>query len=409
VRIKHLQPDDVVAWDTYVKNHPRGTLYHLSGWKRVTEEGYGHRTFYIMATQNSGDVVGMLPLVHLKHFLFGNNLVSIPFFDLGGVLADDEETEKALLSEAIRLGRELKVTSIELRHTHELGWDAGTLGNPEAQEQKGDKGRQTAGDRQLSAERRAQGAERRAQNAERRAQSADESTPKGVDGHALGAMRLVTKSHKVRMLLDLPASSELLMNSFKSKLKSQIRKPTKEGLSAKIGSIELFDDFYRVFSENMRDLGSPVHSKRLIRSVFEVFPGDAKIAVVYKQDEPTAGSVVIGFKDVLENPWASSLRKYSKLSPNMLLYWSMLDYACERGYKFFDFGRSAPEEGTYKFKEQWGAKPNPLHWHCVLLNGSEGAPSLEKSQFSKMIEYWKKLPVPVTKFVGPMIRKHISL
>jgi serine/alanine adding enzyme len=381
LEIKFLQPDDVLVWDTYVKNHRRGTLYHLSGWKRVIERGYGHRTFYLMATQNSGGVVGILPLVHLKHFLFGNNLVSIPFFDLGGVLADDEETEKALLSEAIRLGRELNATSIELRHTHTLGWEAGKLGNWGAREH----------------------------TTEDRRRTTDDSRVKCADRHALCGMRFVTKSHKVRMLLELPASPELLMKSFKSKLRSQIKKPMKEGLFAKTGGIELLDDFYHIFSENMRDLGSPVHSKHLIQAVFEVFCNDARITIVYKEGEPTAGSVVIGFKEVLENPWASSLRKYSNLSPNMLLYWIMLEYACKEGFTHFDFGRSSPDEGTYKFKEQWGARPSPLHWDYVSLNGPSEARCMEKSQFTKMIEYWKKLPVPVTKIVGPMIRKYISL
>ena len=119
---------------------------------------------------------------------------------------------------------------------------------------------------------------------------------------------------------------------------------------------------------------------------------------------------MVGFRDTLENPWASSLREYSRLSPNMLLYWTMLEYACDKGFKRFDFGRSSPDEGTYKFKKQWGAKPEPLHWHYISLNGKplqQG--TSEKSKFEKAIRLWQKLPVPVTKTLGPMIRKHIGL
>ena len=113
------------------------------------------------------------------------------------------------------------------------------------------------------------------------------------------------------------------MKSFKSKLRSQIKKPIKEGLEAKVGGPELLEDFYKVFLINMRDLGSPVHSKKLMQNVLVAFLDKAKIIVVYKDRDPLACSLIIEFNDTLENPWASSLREYSRLSPNMLLYWTM--------------------------------------------------------------------------------------
>lgn len=212
------------------------------------------------------------------------------------------------------------------------------------------------------------------------------------------------------MLLNLPTSSEILMKSFKSKLRSQIKKPLKEGLSSRVGGLELFDDFYNVFSINMRDLGSPVHSKSMMPNVLAEFPEKAKIVIVYKHEQPLAASLIVGFKDTLENPWASALREYSKLSPNMLLYWTMLQYASDNGFTYFDFGRSSPDEGTYKFKAQWGAKPTTLHWHYVSVNGQPNdKETSERSKFNKAIEYWKKIPVPLTKVIGPMVRKHIGL
>ena len=94
----------------------------------------------------------------------------------------------------------------------------------------------------------------------------------------------------------------------------------------------------------------------------------------------------------------------------MLLYWSMLEYACDNGYKYFDFGRSTPEEGTYRFKEQWGAKPTPLHWHYLSIgNNKPEQDLLEHSKLDNAVKYWMKLPVSITKIFGPMIRKHIGL
>ena len=392
IKVKTIQKTDQRAWDQYVENHLHTTLYHLSGWKKVIEKTYGPKTYYLIATKNTQKpissiqcsetsiqkrasrnehpetsiqkIVGILPLVHLKHFIFGNSLISVPFFDTGGILADDYATEKALLSEAIQLGQKLKAHNIELRHTTPLAFlDFHKF-------------------------------EQLTRNTQ----------------HATRNWVSQTLSHKVRMLLDLPNSPEALIKSFKSKLRSQIKKPIKEGLRSKIGGLELLEDFYNVFSTNMRDLGSPVHSRKLMKNVLEEFPGKAKIVMVYKDNLPIACSLVVGFKDTLENPWASALREYSRLSPNMLLYWTMLEYACGKGYTYFDFGRSSPDEGTYKFKKQWGAKPTPLHWHYISPNVEPvNAETSEKSKFNNAIQYWQKLPVPVTKIIGPMIRKHIGL
>ncbi|MBW1863923.1 MAG: GNAT family N-acetyltransferase [Deltaproteobacteria bacterium] len=390
IEIKTIESSYIVAWDDYVRAHPRSTLYHLSGWKNVIEKTYGHKTYYLMAinssklkaqsskkiriTANSYEpksnrVVGLLPLVHLKHFLFDNSLISIPFFDLGGILADDVDAEKALLNEAIKIGHNLDVKDIELRHIEPLSW--------------------------LNKSSKLQ---------------APSSVPT-LKSHELPPISYATKTHKVRMLLDLPASSEILMKSFKAKLRSQIKKPLKEGLKATVDGVELLDDFYRVFTINMRDLGSPGHSRKLMQNVLKEFPDKSKIVMIYKDGQPLACSLMVGFKGTLENPWASALREYSRLSPNMLLYWTMLEHACDNGYDHFDFGRSSPEEGTYKFKEQWGAKPTSLHWHSISLEGksTSNAEASEKSGFDKAIRYWQKLPVSITKIIGPLIRKHIGL
>lgn len=376
IEIKTLHATDINAWDTYVSSHPDATLYHLAGWKDVIEKTYGHKTYYLMAlrptpravspsseiqptTHNEqlapAKPVGILPLVHLKHFLFGNSLISVPFLDYGGILADDQEVENALLEEAIKIGKKVGIDFIELRNIELLQ----SL-NPES--------------------------------------------------YGESNLNLEIRTHKVRMILELPGSSDELMKSFKSKLKSQIRRPLKEGLTAAIGGVDLLDDFYKVFSINMRDLGSPVHSKKLIQNVLEVFFAKARIVVIYKDKLPVACSIIIGFRDTLENPWASSLREFSRLAPNMLLYWTMLGYACDNGFNKFDFGRSTPDEGTYKFKEQWGARPESLHWQYISVNGRPiDAATNDKSNFDNAVHYWKKLPVVVTNFVGPLIRQHIGL
>ena len=88
-----------------------------------------------------------------------------------------------------------------------------------------------------------------------------------------------------------------------------------------------------------------------------VFPKDAHICVVSHQETPVAAGFLYGFRSSLEIPWAASDKRFNKLSPNMLLYGKVLEYACEQGFQLFDFSRSSPDSGTYRFKEQWGLSP----------------------------------------------------
>jgi serine/alanine adding enzyme len=370
IRVGFLQQEQIPAWDGYVLNHPEGNLYHLSGWASVIRKTYGHKSYYLIALRGKGgnenpiqsggpldldSVVGVLPLINLKHFFFGNRLVSLPFFDFAGVLGNDEEVINLLRQKAMELGEGLKVEKVELRH----------LNPPLVPENSGEDGSR-AGD-------------------------------------------FITKSEKVRMMLPLPDKSDTLLKSLKSKLRSQIQKPLKEGLTAKIGGSELLPDFYEVFSTNMRDLGSPVHSPGLMRNVLAEFPDRSRIFIIYRDHEPLACSLTIGFRDTLENPWASSLRKFSHLSPNMLLYWTMLAFGCDNGYSLFDFGRSTRHESTYKFKEQWGAKPTPLYWQVFSRNGKDLSERSDKASYEKLIAVWSRMPLSLSKWIGPGIRKHIDL
>ena len=378
-RIKYADSSDRTPWDGYVRKHVNATLFHMFGWRDAIHRAYGHRTYYLMLMagdrgvdvspggasargHSAESICGVLPVVHLKHAIFGNCLVSLPFLDGGGILADCREAEESLLAEVIRLGQKTGVRTIELRHERLL---------------------ESCEDTNIGA-----------------LCQIDSRKP----------LRVATRSNKVRMLLNLPESSDMLVKSFKSKLRSQINRALKAGFISRIGGLELLNDFYKVFLVNMRDLGSPVHSVKLMQHCLNAFSEHSRIVVVYRLTEPVAAALVVGFGKVLRNPWASSLRKYASLGPNMLLYLRVLEYACDRGYQVFDFGRSSPGEGTYRFKEQWGAAPSPLFWHYISLDGKMPDPEgTGKSRFEMAARIWQKLPLVVTRIIGPGIRRHISL
>ncbi|HQV12363.1 MAG TPA: hypothetical protein PKW52_13530, partial [Nitrospira sp.] len=59
-------------------NSPLTSGYHLSRWRRVIEEAFGHRTYYLIAQDEHGAVQGIVPLALLASRVFGRFLVSLP-------------------------------------------------------------------------------------------------------------------------------------------------------------------------------------------------------------------------------------------------------------------------------------------------------------------------------------------
>jgi serine/alanine adding enzyme len=331
---------NIEEWDAYVANHPRGLRYHEQSWKAIIEESFGHSTYYFSAHLPGGQLVGVLPLARLRSRLFGDFLVSLPFFTYGGVLGDCETVENDLMNEASGLAQELGCTHVEFRDTTRFA------GFP-------------------------------------------------------------SRTDKVSMRLDLPATSEELWSSFSGKLRAQIRRAEREKPVVLVGGMELLEDFYSVFAHNMRDLGTPVYAFRFFATIFEHL-ADVRLVVLRLQQRPVSAAVLIGHKDMLEIPWASTLRSVNPLGTNMLLYWTALRHAIEAGYSKFDFGRSTPNSGTYRFKKQWGAVPVPLFWHYWLPDG-ESVPKLnpENPKYRFAIALWKRLPLWVANKLGPPIVRNL--
>lgn len=216
---------------------------------------------------------------------------------------------------------------------------------------------------------------------------------------------LPCKQHKVSMRLPLATR---LWERLDRKVRNQVRKAEKSGLTVQRGGGELVDDFYAVFARNMRDLGTPVYSRRLFDEVFRVFPERTTMHVVRLAGQPVAAGVTYRTARMTQLPWASSIREYNSLCPNTLLYWDTIRYASEAGCDVFDMGRSTPDEGTFKFKQQWGAEPVPLHWEYQLQSGHE-LPNVSPAnpKFQLAIALWQKLPLAFTLRLGPMIVRAI--
>jgi len=208
---------------------------------------------------------------------------------------------------------------------------------------------------------------------------------------------------KVAVHLRLPATTEELWEkTFKSKLRSQIRRPVKEGMITKSGVGEL-DTFYKVFARNMRDLGTPVLPRAFFHALASMFGEDVMFTSVYTGDGVRAAAACcLVWRDEMEITWASSVRELNKLSPNMLLYASVMEEAVRRGVRLFNFGRSTPGAPTHKFKQQWGGLDVPLPWTTwppAADDASPGGAPLMRAASA----VWRRLPLAIANRLGARI------
>jgi len=340
IRVRQIGESDREAWDGFVDRHAASSHYHAYAWRGFFREYFRKETYYLGAWEST-TLVGLLPLVRQKSVFFGDYLVSLPFLNYAGILADADESAMALIGECASLAGKLGVSHAELR---------------EARSRPG----------------------------------------------------LVAREDKVAMRLLLPESAEGLGKMIGSKLRSQIRRPSKEGATVRRGHLECLDDFYLVFARNMRDLGTPVYAKRMFSEVLQRFPDETEIVLVDLDGVTIAAGFLVHGRSCTEVPWASADRRFNKISANMLLYWEMLCAAIDRGAEVFDFGRSTVDSGPHRFKRQWGATEYPLTWNYWLREG-EVMPNLSPDNpvYERAIRAWKKLPLPIANVLGPRLARNL--
>ncbi len=224
----------------------------------------------------------------------------------------------------------------------------------------------------------------------------------------MDALGMAERLDKVSMILALPDSEETLARQVGSKLRSQIRRAQREDPQIVWGGAELLNDFYRVFSATMRDLGTPVYPRRFFDITLRALEGLISVLVIRVRGQVQAAAIVVRHGKRVEVPWAAATGEAKRTSVNLRMYWEMLRFAIETGATAFDFGRSSVDSGTYRFKAQWGAAPMQLHWHYWLASGG-ALPNLthSNSKYSLATACWRRLPLWCANLLGPRLIRNL--
>jgi len=345
--IRVLEKDDLATAlprleQFLVRDGSRVPLSRHPGWLTVLNRSMRYRPYCLEAVDGER-TCGFLALADVKSMLFGRFLVSLPYLNYGGPVADDGDTAQILIDRAVTLADSLGVRYLELRH--------------------------------------------------------EQPTVHAALKHS--------RTDKVHMRMDLPATVEQLGKDIGFRVRNRVKKGEKNGLTVEWGGQELMGDFYSVFSENMRDLGTPVYSRQLFTATLEQFPDRTELCVVRLGKLAVAAGLLLHGWGVTEVPSSSSLRSHRDTCANMRMFWHLLKRAVERGQDVFDFGRSSEDSPTMEFKKQWGASPSASEWQFYLRRGKVGGMRKENPRYERMIRVWQRLPLSVANWLGPRIVRGI--
>jgi len=191
------------------------------------------------------------------------------------------------------------------------------------------------------------------------------------------------------------------------KQRAMVRKGIKKGLVA--DHCGRLNDFYAVYAESVRNLGTPVLPQSYYASVKRAFGDDCEITVITHQGRPVAAVMSLYFRDEVHPYYGGSVREGRDLAANDFMYWSVMQRAAGRGARLFDYGRSKVDTGSYHFKKHWGFEPRPLPYAYHLVRATE-MPNVSPTnrKYRMFIKAWQHLPLPVSKTLGPLLARDLG-
>lgn len=342
--VETLRPELEARWDRYVRSAPQATFFHQLGWRWLVERVFGHKAYYFVARRNDED---------------GRIVGVLPLFEMKSLLFGH-----SLVSLPFAIGGGVAADDDE-----------------------------TA--RALLAQGKAL--------AERR----------GVDYMELRSEKpaaddLLTKDLYVTFRADLVEGEEALLKRMERKRRQMMSYVAKAGFSYRVAGIEELPLFYRMFCESMRHHGTPVYPRLFLHEILDRFPADTNLFFVYESGRPVAGVLNLLSGDVLMPFYAGADRDHKPRGVDDYLYLAIMRWGRENGFKTFDFGRSKRDTGAYKFKARWGMDEVPLAYQYHLVKTRE-LPNISpvNPKYQAAIRVWRKLPLPVTRLIGPRIIKRV--
>lgn len=335
-----LTPAEEPAWEAFVESHPDATVYHTLAWKRVTEEGLGHRSKYLRALDHTGNVVGVLPLFEVRA-LDGRSLVSVPLRDKGGPLVRHPDVAQKLAVASVDLACRTRVKRVAIKFP-----------------------------------------------------------PAGQES-AFAAAGFSEEKHWVTTVVPVAMGEDKLWNDvFRSPTRRAVNKARNSGLAPRWSTDEAdLARFYHVFLMTRRKLGVPAYPMAFFQAIWlHLLPaGRARLLLVEREGSTQGALLVFPYKREVVSAYMGSNPESKDARVNDLLFWEAIRWSAEAGFASFYFGADSPlQEGLLAYKRKWGGEqftiPNYFYSPNGAIHQSADSSSPQYAMTRKAISL---LPLPL--------------
>ena len=228
------------------------------------------------------------------------------------------------------------------------------------------------------------------------------------NSHEVPDASLVTKDLYVTFRQELSEDPEKTYQTIPRKTRAEIREGIRHGLEFAVDRIGT-DEFFSVYSRSVHELGTPVFPRQLFANGQREFGQNCKIFSVHWNGTLVAAVWTLFYRNEVIPYYGGSIKKYNRLAVNNFMYWMLIKYGCENGYRIFDFGRSKKGTGSYSFKKRWGMTMTDLPYQYALEK-QQSMPDTSplNPKFSLGIRLWRRLPLSVANSLGPLISRHLT-
>lgn len=200
----------------------------------------------------------------------------------------------------------------------------------------------------------------------------------------------------------LSEDNEENLKAIPRKQRAEVRKGIKANLKTKRN--QDIESFFKVYATSVRNLGTPVFSKKYLKNLIEIFGDQCEITSIYSQENLLTSVLSFKYQNRILPYYGGGYPEARNYSAYPYMYWKVMERAAEEGYRVFDFGRSMKDSGAYSFKKNFGFDPAPLSYQYHLVRAKEMPdmdPDNPRNKF--IVNMWKKLPVPIANKIGPFL------
>lgn len=349
MNIEQLTKKNEAEWSGFINLHPYSSIYHTLEWKQILEKTYKYKPYYLLAKNNQDEITGILPLLKVDSFIFGNRLVSLPFSYCGGIISNNNSTTTELIDYTISKTIEHHMSYLELKQ--------------------------------------------------------------GIS--YLDNIKLVKSDNNITSILHLSKNKEDIWNNIKKDKKRGIKKAKKKGLVVReMSNKKELEDFYTMVLETRKRQGVPPYPFSFFENMYKYMKNNLKIFFSYYNDSPIACGIFQLHKDNMLYGYGMTRKEKTvlQLYPMNLLIWEAIEWAYENDYKTFDFGITPKKhESLLYFKSSWGTENITIPYY-YYLNNVNHPPDFDPTspKYKLMTNIWKKIPITVAKNFGPYLLRHVG-